>query len=166
MIVYTVHEPGIPAKSLDERADEAVFVKEGFTGWGFWLAPAWLLFNALWLELFAALLLAAVAGSVLTQLGLKDQVPAIAYFLLMLIVGFEGNGMRRAQLERKGYVFVAPVAGHNLEECERRFFDAWLPSAAARYPGPEAKQGSGAARGSFGGWAVTGVVGTFPGEVA
>ena len=39
MIVYTVHEPGIPAKSLDERADEVVFVKEGFTWWGFLFAP-------------------------------------------------------------------------------------------------------------------------------
>jgi hypothetical protein len=166
MIVYTVHEPGIPAKSLDERADEAIFVKEGFTWWGFWFAPLWLIFNALWFELVGALLLAAVAGSVLTQLGLKDQAPAIAHFLLMLIVGFEGNGLRRWQLERKGYVYVASVAGRSLEECERRFFDAWLPSVAPRHPKLEVRPATGAARGSSGDWAGPSVVGTFPGEVA
>ena len=73
MIVYTVHEPGIPAKSLDERSDEVVFVKEGFTLWGFLFAPLWLLFNALWFEFIGALLLAAAVTSVLTQLELKDQ---------------------------------------------------------------------------------------------
>jgi hypothetical protein len=165
MIVYTVHEPGIPAKFLEERADQVVFVKEGFTWWGFWLAPFWLLFNALWFELLGALVLAAVAGSVLTQSGLKEQAPAIAYFLLMLIVGFEGNGLRRGQLERKGYVYLAPVAGHSLEACERRFFEAWLPSAAPRHPKPEFKPSPASARGSMGDWPGPGVTGAFPGEV-
>ncbi len=166
MIVYTVHEPGIPVKSLEERADETVFVEEGFTWWGFWFAPAWLLFNALWFELLGALLLAAGTGAVLTQLGLNDQAPGTAYFLLMLIVGFEGNGLRRWRLERKGYVYLASVAGRSLEECERRFFDAWLPSVAPRHPNPEPQPGGGAVRGAFGDWQGPGVIGTFPGEVA
>jgi hypothetical protein len=165
MIVYTVHEPGIPAKSLEERADDAVFIKEGFTWWGFLFAPAWLLLNSLWFEALAALLLAAAANYGLTQLGLKDQAPAMAYFLLMLIVGFEGNGLRRWCLERKGYVYLASVAGTGLEECERRFFDAWLPSVADRRPGPASVPASGIARGSLGHWPGPGVVGTFPGEV-
>ena len=165
MIVYTVHEPGIPAKSLEERADDAIFISEGFTWWGFLFAPAWLLLNSLWFELIAALLLAAVADFGLTQLGLKDQAPAIAYFLLMLIAGFEGNGLRRWYLERKGYVYLASVAGRSLEECERRFFDAWLPSVAARRPSPASAPAAGSARGSFGDWQGPGVVGTFPGEV-
>ncbi len=166
MIVYTVHEPGIPAKSLEERADDTVFIEEGFTWWGFFFAPVWLLFNALWFEFIGAVLLAAVTGSMLAQLGLKDQAPAIAYFLLMLIVGFEGNGLRRWRLERKGYVYLASAAGHSLEECERRFFDAWLPSVAPRHPKPEPRPASTSARGSMSDWPGPGVIGTFPGEVA
>ncbi len=165
MIVHTVHEPGIPAKSLDERADEVVFIKEGFTWWGFLFAPFWLLFNALWFEFAGAVLLAAAVTSVLTPLELKDQAGGIAYLLLMLIVGFEGNGLRRGRLERKGYVYLASVAGRGLEECERRFFDAWLPTVAGRNARPEPMAGTAGRPGSWGGWPGPGVVGTFPGEV-
>jgi Protein of unknown function (DUF2628) len=166
MIVYTVHEPPIPAKTHGERADEVVFVKEGFTRWGFLFPPFWLMFNALWLELAGAVLVAAAAAWVLTELGLKDQVWAIAYVLLMPVVGFEGNGLRRGCLERKGYIYLASVAGHSLDECERRFFDAWLPGiagpgAAKREPG-KASTGSSGSSGS--GWRGPGVVGIFPGE--
>lgn len=163
MIVYTVHEPGIPSKSLDERADEVVFIREGFTWWGFVFAPLWLLFNALWFEFIGAVVLAAAAAFALTQLGLKDQAAGIALFLLMLIVGFEGSGLRRWRLERKGYVYLTPVAGNSLEECERRFFDAWLPTVAARSAKQEPKPAAGAAPGSLGDWPGPGVVGTFPG---
>ncbi len=166
MIVYTVHEPGIPAKSLDERSDEVVFIREGFTWWGFLFGPLWLLFNALWFEFAGAVLLAAAVSYGLTQLGLKDQAEGIAHLLLMLIVGFEGNGLRRWRLERKGYAYLASVAGSSLEECERRFFEAWLPTVAGRTAKQEPKPAAGPAPGSFGGWPGPGVVGTFPGEVA
>lgn len=164
MIVYTVHEPSHPAQPLDARADEVIFIKEGFTWRGFLFAPLWLLFNALWFEFIAALLLVAGAAAGLTVLGLKDQAGGIAYLLLILIIGFEGNGLRRWRLERKGYVYLASVAGHSLEECERRFFDAWLPSLtrqrskAASNPGPDVTANS------WGDWPGPGAVGTLPGE--
>ncbi len=164
MIVYTVHEPGIPAKSLDERADEAVFIKEGFTWRGFLFGPLWLLFNALWFEFVFAGLLAAGVAAGLTELGLKDQAGIIAYLLLMLIVGFEGNGLRRARLERKGYVYLASVAGNSLEECERRFFDAWLPSLANQRAKTAPNPTPDVTHSSWGDWPGPGTVGTLPGE--
>ena len=136
MIVYTVHEPGIPAKSLDERADEVVFIKEGFTWWGFLFGPLWLLFNALWFEFAGAVLLAAAVNSGLTQLELKDQAEAIAYLMLMLIVGFEGNGLRRGRLERKGYVYLASVAGAAWRSASGAFSThGFLPWPAGRRAG-------------------------------
>jgi hypothetical protein len=166
MIVYTVHEPPIPASTPGERSDEVVFVKEGFTRWGFLFPLLWLVFHALWLELAAVGLFAATVATALIELGLKDQAWGIAYALLMPIVGFEGNGMRRACLDRLGYIYLASVAGRSLDECERRFFDAWLPGIAgysepAREPG-KASTGSAGSWGS--GWRGPGVVGTFPGE--
>ncbi len=158
MIIYTVHEPQRPASSVEERADSIVFVKEGFTWWGFLFGPFWLLFNRLWFEFIVALLLAAGLTAVLVQFGLKEQAPGIANLLLALIIGFEGNDILRWRLQRKGYPFVASVAGRNRLECERRFFDAWLPHVMG-------KGGGGATpvmdlKG--GDWSMPSTIGTWP----
>lgn len=165
MLVYTVHEPARPAKSPDERADEVVFVKEGFTWWGFFFGPFWLLFNALWLEFLAALALSAALGAGLVAAGLKDEAGTIVDLTLALLIGFEGNELRRWSLERKGYSFLAPVAGESYEQCERRFFAAWLPSLAGPDAKPAAKQLIDAAPNKWGDWPGPGAVGTLPGEI-
>lgn len=164
MIVCTVHEPGHPQQALDARADDVVFIREGFTWWGFWFGPFWLLFNGLWLEFLISVLLAAGVGGALTQAGLTDQAGGIAYFLLMLLVGFEGNGLRQWRLERKGYAYLASVAGNSLEECERRFFDAWLPTKAAPQPKTPPSPGPDVTHSSWGDWPGPGTIGTLPGE--
>jgi len=132
MIIYTVYAPQHPAESLQARAESAVFVKEGFTIWGFLFGPLWLLYNRLWFEFIAAILVAAGVAAGLVDLGLKDQAPVITDLLLALIIGFEGYNLLRWRLQRKGYVFLASVAGRTRLECERRFFDAWLASAGGR----------------------------------
>jgi hypothetical protein len=166
MIVYTVHEPGRPAQSIEERADSVVFVKEGFTWWGFLFGPLWLLFNWLWLEFIATIVLSAVLVVALSQIGLKDEAPGIINLLLMLLIGFEGNDLRRWKLARKGYAFLASVAGQSAEECERRFFDAWLPQAAAQPGKPLAGKGNAPKPPSGTGWHNSAVVGTFPSTTA
>jgi hypothetical protein len=166
MLIYTVHEPGRPAQSLEKRADDAVFIKEGFTGWGFLFGPLWLLFNGLWLEFVVALLLSAGAAAVLIGLGLdQGQASGLANFLLMLIIGFEGNNLRRWRLERKGYVFLASVAGKSFEECERRFFDAWLPAVSKPKAPPAPQPASSAGPRPLGDWPGPGAVGTLPGGI-
>jgi len=165
MIVYTVHEPGHPSHSLEERTDSVVFIREGFTWWGFLFGPLWLLYNALWLELLFALLLGAGVAGGLTELGLKDQAAGIANLLLMLIIGFEGNGLRRWRLERNGYSYLASVAANGLEEGERRFFDAWLPSLTGKNAKPAPKPVLDIAPNSWGDWTGPGAVGTLPGEI-
>jgi Protein of unknown function (DUF2628) len=166
MLIFTVHEPGRPVQSLEERADDVVFIKEGFTGWGFLFGPFWLLFNGLWLELIFALLLSAGAAAVLIKLGLdQEQASGVANLLLMLIIGFEGNNLRRWRLERKGYVFLATVAGKSFEECERRFFDAWLPTVAKPKAGPAPQPASGSGPPSWGDWPGPAVAGTLPSAI-
>jgi hypothetical protein len=166
MLIYTVHEPSRPAQALDERADEAVFIKEGFTWWGFLFGPFWLLFNALWFEFAFALILSAAAAATLSQLGLsRDQSAGLANLLVMLIVGFEGNSLRNWRLERKGYRYLASVAGESFEECERRFFDAWLPTVAKPNPAAAPKPALGPVLSTWGDWPGPGAVGTLPGEI-
>jgi hypothetical protein len=164
MIVYTVHEPARPAQDLEERADAVAFVKEGFTWWGFLFGPLWLLFNSLWFEFLAAVALAAGLAYGLVLFGLKDEAASIVNLLLMLVIGFEGNNLLRWRLERKGYTFITPVAGTGFEDCERRFFQAWLPSLPSRHDKPAPKPAMDMNPHSWGGWPGSGVVGT-PGDV-
>ena len=138
MIIYTVHEPQHPAQGIEARADAIEFVKEGFTIWGFLFGPLWLLYNRAWLAFILTLVFMAGLAAVLVQFGLKDQAPAIVDILVSLIIGFEGNNVLRWSLQRKGYALLGSVAGRNRLECERRFFDVWLPHAAAAKGAPAA----------------------------
>ena len=136
MIIYTVHEPHSPGQTIEARADSIVFVKEGFTIWGFLFGPLWLLYNRLWLAFVLTLVVMAGLAAALIELGLRDQAPAIVDLLASLIIGFEGNNILRWSLQRKGYALLGSVAGRSSLECERRFFDAWLPHAAGKGAAP------------------------------
>jgi hypothetical protein len=166
MVIYTVQEPGDPAQTIEERADGVVFIKEGFTWWGFLFGPFWMLFNRLWFELIGVLMAAGCFAALLGQYGMKDQAPTLVNTLLMLFIGFEGNDLRRWRLDRKGYSFLASVAGRTLEECERRFFDAWLPHVASRMarplnPSADPRQSPPAG----GDWRGPSALGTLPGAI-
>ncbi len=80
MIIYTVHEPQRPAESIEARAEGVVFVKEGFTLWGFIFGPLWLLYNRLWFEFIGALVLSGTLAAVLIEFGLKQQAAASSTF--------------------------------------------------------------------------------------
>lgn len=159
MIIYTVHEPERPMQGIEARADSIVFVKEGFTIWGFLFAPLWLLYNRLWLEFAVALFVAGGVAAALMEFGLKQQAAGIADLLLALIIGFEGNNLIRWRLQRKGYALIASVAGRNRLECERRFFDAWIPHVTGK-GGPSATPAIDLRAG--GDWATPHTVGTWP----
>ena len=47
---------------------------------------------------------------------------------LNVLVGFEADTLRRWALERRGWHTLGTVSGKTATECERRFFDAWLPN--------------------------------------
>ncbi len=158
MIIFTVHEPQRPAQGIEARAESIQFVKEGFTIWGFLFGPLWLLYNRLWLAFVLAVVLAGGLAFGLVELGLKAQAPAIVDLLVSLIIGFEGNDILRWSLQRKGYALLASVVGRSRLECERRFFDAWLPHAAGKggapgTPGMDMKSGD---------WRTSHPIGTWP----
>jgi len=155
MIIYTVHEPPHPTGNVEERSERVAFVREGFTFWGFLFGPFWLLWNRLWLEAIAVAALAAGLYAILIQLGAGEQTAGIVNLLVALIIGFEGNDLIRWRLQRKGYTFISSVAGRDSEECEHRFFAAWMP--------PVAGIGGGRASGTVkGAWQTPQSVGTWP----
>lgn len=126
MNVYTVHEPPDPPADRLDRADSHVFVKEGFNWAAALFAPLWLLANRMWIVLAGYL---AVVAAI--RLGFEwiagSQPSALLMIALHLLIGFEADTLRRWTLDRNGWRMVGSVLGRNWAECERRFFDTWLP---------------------------------------
>jgi hypothetical protein len=158
MIVFTVHEPQRPGQTIEARADSIQFVKEGFTIWGFLFGPVWLLYNRLWLAFIVTVVVMAGLYAGFDEFGLKNQAPAIVDILVSLIIGFEGNDILRWTLQRKGYALLGSVVGRSRLECERRFFDAWLPHAAGKGAAP----GAPVTGFKSGNWQTPHTIGTWP----
>lgn len=128
MITYTVYEPpDAPADRLD-RAESLEFIKEGFTWAAAAFGPFWLIAKRLWLPLVFYLAVLGLIQAAIWAFGLNQRALPYAWSALNLIVGFEADTLRRWTLERKGWTLLGSVNGRNTEDCERRFFDAWLPS--------------------------------------
>ncbi|MDZ4381045.1 MAG: DUF2628 domain-containing protein [Parvibaculum sp.] len=120
MRIYTVHE--LPGAPLDGAG--LVLVKEGFSFPAFLLSWVWLAFNRLWIALALWIGLTAVV-SFLAERLLGVEAAAVCSLALQLLLGFEGNDIRRWTLARKGYREIGISGGSSLEEAERRFFEKW-----------------------------------------
>ena len=135
MVAYTVHEKPEPAIDRIDRAEELVFIKEGFVWSAAFFAPFWMVANGMWLT-FCAYLAAVVGLSYgLTFLGFGEQEITFAILALHVLVGFEAVTLKRWTLEQYGWDTIGTVTGRNISECERRFFDEWLPSQPVLRPG-------------------------------
>jgi hypothetical protein len=128
MLTFTVHEPPDPPADRIDRAERLAFVRDGFS-WGAALfTPIWLLAHRLWWPFVAyaavEVLIALLGQSALVHSGWIT----LAGLSLGLVVGFEADTLRRWQLARRGWTTIGAVSGRNAEDCERRFFDMWLPT--------------------------------------
>ena len=126
MRTFTVHEPPEPHGDRLERAEALVFVPEGFSWGAALLTPFWLLAHGLWLGLLAYIGAFVVLGLLMTTLGLPSQLGGWLLVGLHVLFGFEADTLRRWSLERQGFRTIATVNGRSVDDCERRFFDAWL----------------------------------------
>jgi hypothetical protein len=137
MITYTVHEPPNARADRLDRAETLVFVRDGFVWSAAALAPVWLLANRLWLVLigYIALVLTIVLGTRAAGLG-DTSAAVVGIAALHLLIGLEGSSLRRWTLQRRGWRLVGTVVGRTSLECERRFFDQWLPSQPLIRLGP------------------------------
>ena len=144
MQTYTVFEPRVGPEDIEERAGKLVFVKEGLAFWAM-IAPAiWLLVNRVWRGLLAYIVLSASLIGALMSIGASEQAIAWGGLVLNLIFAYEARDLYRRALERKGYGLIGVVSGRNLEECERRFLQEWLPEARGQRSRLMAMAGTGA----------------------
>jgi hypothetical protein len=138
MRTYTVHEPPNAPSDRIDRAERLAFVKDGFSWTAAVFTPIWLIVHRLWWPLLGYILLfglCAWLGSLFAS-GWSS----LATLALHLLIGLEAGTLRRWGLQRRGWRTVGSVTGRTADECERRFFDMWLPAQpviAAGSGGPQ-----------------------------
>lgn len=101
--------------------EEAVFIRDRFAPFAFLLPVIWLAWHRLWIETALALAAAVVLAAMATFPALDNIVPFLST-LVSIFVGLEGNQLRIAALERRGWHQAGLIEAENLEEAELRFF--------------------------------------------
>jgi hypothetical protein len=122
MRVYTVHAP--PGEPAPERF---VFVKDGFSWPAFFFTFLWTLWHRMWIALLGYIVFLLVIAWIGVLAG--DTQAMIFSIIGGILIGLEGNTIRRLSLERKGWREVGESYGHNLAEAEIRFFHSWTSDA-------------------------------------
>jgi hypothetical protein len=128
MLTFTVHEPPNPPADRIDRAERLAFVRDGFSWAAALFAPVWLLMHRLWWP-FAGYVAAEGAIELARQSALVHPGwTTLAAVGMGLLIGLEAGTLRRWSLDRRGWTMLGSVSGRNAEDCERRFFDMWLPT--------------------------------------
>jgi len=125
MPTFTVHAPPRRDGEAPASPERFAFVRDGFHGWAFLLAPFWLIARRLWLALVLWIVVTAAVATVLALLGASASAQSIAAFCIALLVGFEAATLRRWTLTRRGWATLGFVVGEDRDVAERRFFTQW-----------------------------------------
>jgi hypothetical protein len=134
MPTFTVHVPPQAEGEAPAAPERFVFVRDGFHGWAFLLAPFWLIARRLWLALALYVVVAAIVAAGLAFLGASASAQAIAAFGIALLIGFEASTIRRWTLTRRGWTTVGFVVGEDRDVAERRFFTQWADRGPSARP--------------------------------
>lgn len=128
MQTYTVHEPANTGADRIDRATDLRFVKDGFSWSTAVFPPLGFAMSQLWVPLIVYLIGVGAAVSALAALGLSERWISVLVMALQIFLAFEHSTLQRWMLERSGWTMLGTVSGKSLAECERRFFESWLPS--------------------------------------
>ncbi|WP_434724784.1 DUF2628 domain-containing protein [Mesorhizobium sp. RIZ17] len=115
MAIYVVMQP--PAG--DNKARDAIFVRDSFTWLGFLAAPLWFAWHRLWIEAALTFVVMAILSVTGEKLGLEGA-GSLLSLLVSLYVGFEGQALRIASLRRRGWREWGVVEAGNLGDAETR----------------------------------------------
>lgn len=141
MSVYTVHEPPLRAGAAASDVERFAFVRDGFSLWAFLFAPLWMLRHRMWLVFVCYVIVFAGLATLTSVFGVSPAMVSLVGPLISLLIGLEAGTLRRFTLNRRGWNNLGVVSGDDLEDAERRFFDAWLrrtnsPPSGSHAPPP------------------------------
>lgn len=125
---YTVHEAPHPAADRIDRAENLVFIKDGFSWSAMFFTPIWLLLQRLWWAFLAYVIVMVALQVAANAMGAEGRWLSLIGLGISILFGFEAGTLRRWALSRRGWQMVGTASGRSLDDCERRFFEQWLPS--------------------------------------
>jgi hypothetical protein len=104
----------------DASEEELSFVRDGFSWLAFLFPPLWLVWHRLWVEavVAVAVLMAAAALGRVEGLSLAGSLLTL---LVSVFVGLEGNAMRVAARERRGWEVEAVIDADDEEGAGTRY---------------------------------------------
>ena len=130
MTTYAVLAPNDPARSE--------FIPDSFSRAAFIFGPLWLLRHRVWRGLIGYVTILVLFTWALRWL----QLPLISFSpvaaLLGLYIGLEGQALRRAALERRGFRLTDIVVSPSRDHAETVYFSRWQNAAEAAAPPPPA----------------------------
>ncbi len=125
---FTVHEPLQPQADRVDRADELCFVKDGFSWITAICPPLGFALKGLWTPALAYVVFVSALVALLAILKVSPDVVILLVAALNLFLGFEASSLQRWSLDNDSWRMIGTVTGRNVAECERRFFENWLPA--------------------------------------
>ena len=128
MATFTVHEPHTPQADRVDRADELRFVKDGFSWLTALCPPLGFAMRGLWTAAVAYIVFAGAVIAGLMALKVGENALTLLLLALNIYIGFEASTLERWSLDNDGWRMIGTVIGRNIADCERRFFDNWLPT--------------------------------------
>jgi len=120
MVTYTIYQPAISSRDPIERADELVFVKDGFCWPALFFSVFWLVYHRLWLVLGLTIVIVFIIFVFLNMFS--TDLAEVTLFAAILLFAGEANAIRRMMLEKSGYNIKAVITGKSLFDCERKYF--------------------------------------------
>lgn len=126
MTTYTVHHPAETAPQILHRSEETEFVKDGFCWPALFVPILWLLYRRLWLVWLAYIGFVLILGLIGELASLSEDLVTVIATGANVLLGFEGNNLRRWTLHRHGFLDHGVVIARPLIEAERRFFQALI----------------------------------------
>jgi hypothetical protein len=144
---YTIHEPPQSDADRIDRGVELEFIKDGFS----WLTavcpPLGFIANGVWLMAIAYLAGSALLGYILYALKIDPDWIGLIFLIINIYLGFEVSTLKRWMLDQKGWQMLGVVNGKSIAECERRFFEGWLPEQPVITSDDASRRSSGPSRG-------------------
>jgi hypothetical protein len=104
----------------DASEEELSFVRDGFSWLAFLFPPLWLIWHRLWVEAVVAVAVLMAAAALGSVEGLSVAGPLLT-LLVSIFVGLEGNAMRVAARERRGWDVEAVIDADDEEDAGTRY---------------------------------------------
>jgi hypothetical protein len=147
---YTLHLPRDAHPGDPDALETADLVPDAFAWGALFLTFLWCFYHRLWLAGLGVLALLAGVLALLASLDVPGFPSTVAVGLVLILIGLEGNSLRRWTLARRGRPAVDVVTAVDRDEAAMKAVARWSrasarsharggagPLAAAPYRGPD-----------------------------